>query len=146
MRVHACVCLLNLHGVRLTGELFCTHRPLGICHLSAGPGWLPTCVRKCRCQGCNHSVELRLKAQWRHAGGATWGRTRRRTSDTSSCLTTDAPPNTDFTRPCFRRLVCGCVCLSPLYFMFLSHPRPHFHHSLSFRQSLQCATCMWNEP
>lgn len=64
-------------------------------YLPAGPGQWSTCMRKCRRQGSDGSVELWVKVQGRHARGAAWGRRENRgTLMWSSQSSTEAPPNT----------------------------------------------------
>ena len=66
-------------------------------HLSPGPSWLPTRLRKCGRQGHDGSVEL-LTAWAGGAGGVAWGEEHREPLQASPHPTAAALPDTSLLR------------------------------------------------
>ena len=62
------VCLMSLNSQAVVA--------LGV-HLSQGPSWWPTCLRKCGCQGCDGLVQLHMTALGGHTVGVAWGEEHR---------------------------------------------------------------------
>lgn len=95
----------------------CILLPLVASHLSTGPNWWLTSLRKCRCQGSECSVKLWLEAQGRDAWSIAWGRRPNRGPSTQT-----PQPSTDTQFPCswLPSLVwLGSTCPSPSHRLFI---------------------------